>query len=1199
MPRTTRTTFEYFDLSLQTSAAAWRRYRFEEGLLPFRHAPLTMRLRVVADTVNRRHGAAITSAGELNLTALLTRVFRHLIERHFQAHACRIEGDRLLLAGEEIAEPRLVPMLEGFVEFFPPVAVRDGHLSAEKFLKGPAGAENRLATLNELFILAVQNANPAVHRVRELFDDGDLARRTSYRQTLADIDRGLEQQAIGGALGRSLLALLEEPIKAAPDSLQEQLRFVRTRWSEYLPPDLQNEIVTAFDIVAEETRMRGFGPGPTRVIDFRQYQPDYHYPEPEAFTADADWMSNVVLIAKSTYVWLDQLSKRYQRPIVRVDQIPDQELDKLARAGFNSLWLIGIWERSSVSQWIKHMRGNPEALASAYSLYDYIIAHDLGGEEAMAELERRCWQRGIRLASDIVPNHTGLYSRWLKEHPDWYVQLDYPPYPSYRFTGRDLSPDPELTIQIEDGYYDHSEAAVVFKLSDHRDGRVRYVYHGNDGTHMPWNDTAQLNYLIPEVREAMVQTILHIARRFKVIRFDAAMTLAKKHFQRLWFPQPGGGAGVPSRAEHAMTRDDFERAFPKEFWREVVDRVAAEVPDTLLIAEAFWLMEGYFVRTLGMHRVYNSAFMNMLKNEENAKYRLTIKNTLEFNHEILKRFTNFMNNPDEATAVEQFGKGEKYYGVATMLATMPGLPMFGHGQVEGLSEKYGMEYSKAYWDEEVDEGMVREHERRIFPLLRKRYLFSGSQNFRLYDFWGEHGVDEDVFAYSNRCGHERALVVYHNKYAETRGWIRTSAAWAVDPSGNPAWLEQTTLGHAFELKNEEAILYRFREHNSGGQYLRTGRELTEQGLYVELHAYQSQVFLDFRELPASDGAWLQIYRELAGRPAPDLDRLWGRRHYAELIAKTRELTAPATLTALYRKLTDKPIKIKANKEFIDFEQKINYFWTSIIENLSLIGSCAELQRGFAADLAAFERLAGLSGRSKKAQEALSWLRGSLLEPEAAPKTAAAKPKTPTAAAKPEDKAADASLALGGEKGQTQRILLPWLLWHRLQPGADSPDPQASPAHLATRCLFDETLCVNLQAGDSPPFDLTPERAQAEIRLLMLMLEQPPVAAAQELPARLAAFLQNPAGRDYLECNVHQGIEWFNRERFENLVHWSCLLGAFGLSLGEEKNQALLEGIVALHEQGRQLIAKALTIGYQIQPMARHLKEVSRETTRAG
>ena len=53
MARTTQNNFEYFDLSVQTSADAWRRYQLEEGLLPFRHAPLMMRLRVVADTIFR------------------------------------------------------------------------------------------------------------------------------------------------------------------------------------------------------------------------------------------------------------------------------------------------------------------------------------------------------------------------------------------------------------------------------------------------------------------------------------------------------------------------------------------------------------------------------------------------------------------------------------------------------------------------------------------------------------------------------------------------------------------------------------------------------------------------------------------------------------------------------------------------------------------------------------------------------------------------------------------------------------------------------------------------------------------------------------------------------------------------------------------------------------------------------------------
>ena len=44
------------------------------------------------------------------------------------------------------------------------------------------------------------------------------------------------------------------------------------------------------------------------------------------------------------------------------------------------------------------------------------------------------------------------------------------------------------------------------------------------------------------------------------------------------------------------------------------------------------------------------------------------------------------------------------------LITLPGLPMFAHGQVEGLSEKYGMEYKRAYYTESVSYTHLRAHE---------------------------------------------------------------------------------------------------------------------------------------------------------------------------------------------------------------------------------------------------------------------------------------------------------------------------------------------------------------------------------------------------------------------------------------------------------------------------------------------------------
>ena len=260
----------------------------------------------------------------------------------------------------------------------------------------------------------------------------------------------------------------------------------------------------------------------------------------------------------------------------------------------------------------------------------------------------------------------------------------------------------------------------------------------------------------------------------------------------------------------------------------MVDRVAAEVPDTLLLAEAFWLMEGYFVRTLGMHRVYNSAFMHMLRDEDNAKYRLAIKNTLEFDPQILKRYVNFMSNPDEKTAIEQFGTGDKYFGVCTLLSTLPGLPMFGHGQVEGLREKYGMEFRKPKWDEMPDEGLIRGHEWKIFPLLHRRDLFADVEQFFLYDFFTAGGnVDENVFAFSNRVGSERGLIVYQNKFAETRGWIKTSAAFLDKGSGR---LIQRTLAEGLGLPPDGYAI--FRDYVTHLEYIRACSELSQKGMYI-------------------------------------------------------------------------------------------------------------------------------------------------------------------------------------------------------------------------------------------------------------------------------------------------------------------------------------------------------------------------------
>ncbi|MCD4760322.1 alpha-amylase, partial [bacterium] len=520
---------------------------------------------------------------------------------------------------------------------------------------------------------------------------------------------------------------------------------------------------------------------------------------------------------------------------------------------------------------IKQLTGNPEAEASAYSLNSYEIASTIGGGISLDNLRDRCAARGIRLASDMVPNHTGVDSNWIINKPDLFLQMETPSFPSYTYNSEDLSRNPDVGIFLEDHYYNQTDAAVSFKRTDKRTGKSVYIYHGNDGTSMPWNDTAQLNFLNPETRETIIKEIIQVAKQFPIIRFDEAMTLAKKHIQRLWYPKPGTGGDIPGRALYGMDQPDFDKAIPVEFWREVVDRIAAEVPDTLLLAEAFWMMEGYFVRTLGMHRVYNSAFMNMLKLEENCKYRDTIKNTIAFDPEVLKRFVNFMNNPDEDTAIEQFGDGDKYLGVCTLLVTMPGLPMIGHGQIEGFREKYGMEFSRSYRDESPDQRLMNSHYKRIFPLMHKRDLFSESDNFALYDVQGEQGVQESIFAYTNGLRQERALVLYNNSYQSVGGWMMESAPFLKRFPGDERRTITTTLAESLLLTNTTDYYCILKEFNNGLYFIQSSAEIHKRGLHIILKGYESQVFLDIKEIKDIDGIYYRLCEHLNGRGIEDIE----------------------------------------------------------------------------------------------------------------------------------------------------------------------------------------------------------------------------------------------------------------------------------------------------------------------------------------
>lgn len=1147
------------------------RYQFDESLYSLNGNVIFANFHAVrqfAEKINQRRDLVnypeqTVRAGQLNAMGLIDEILHLVVELYRVQINPNVMEQAYAHLQERIGAAELDRALEQFTALFPPLSVYRGEISETDYLAGETdGLSNKAITLEEMLMLWVTNKNPACSPFLELFDEEPLASSTAYLRVILELAAFFEDQPPFGPDQQNLVEMLRSPALAVPHSLSGQLDYIREHWSDLLGSFLYR-LLSSLDLISEEERLRGLGPGPVPipVFDPAALAGMGAEAEVERFSEDREWMPRLVLIAKNTYVWLSQLSKKYDRPIRHLDDIPEEELRQLADWGFTGLWLIGLWERSQASARIKQLGGNQEAIASAYSIAEYRIADDLGGEPAYEALREMAWRYGIRLASDMVPNHMGIDSSWVLEHPDWFIHQDYSPFPSYTFSGPDLSPDSRVSIYLEDHYYTRADAAVVFKRVDNQTGAVQYIYHGNDGTSMPWNDTAQLNYLNPEVREAVIQTILEVARRFPIIRFDAAMTLAKRHYQRLWFPEPGTGGDIPSRAEHAMSREQFNQLMPEEFWREVVDRVSREVPDTLLLAEAFWMMEGYFVRSLGMHRVYNSAFMNMLRNENNAEYRQVIKNTLEFDPEILKRYVNFVNNPDERTAVEQFGKGDKYFGVALLMATMPGLPMFGHGQVEGFAEKYGMEFKRPYWDEQPDPYLMERHRREIFPLLHRRHLFSGVQNFLLYDFFEPGGqVNENVFAYSNSAGGEHALVVYNNRYAEARGWIRTSAGYAVKLPGGDRQIAQRTLAEGLNLHSGPDRFVIMRDSITNLEHIFPSQQLADQGLYLELGAYQYHAFLDIREVSDDASHSLRyLSKYLNGRGVPSIEQ-----------ALRELLLAPV----------QEPFRQIANPGYLGYllNQRLDAEHTTIPEEVLD-------EAGYKLN-ALLSGLQQMTGYDRHQDEIIV---ETLRRLETALKLGSLEAHFPVPGGK-RYLAAVEYLKSGLQEDTARWVaLFSWIFLHNLGrlAGEDGCETRS-------QSWMEEMQLGGLIVRACQEMGL-PENACRTLDLTVYLLigQQAWYSTWGDAPLNelLSHWLSQEDIRRYLGVNRYKDVLWFNKEALEEFTWWMTLLSVMEASPSAEVSaNQFIETLIHSHEIASAILAAAEESGYQVSRLIDGLKK---------
>ena len=311
------------------------------------------------------HRSQPVPASDLYAMELIDEALRILVSRY----APPALMDKAVSHVDQSVGPEPVSVTQKkFVSEFPPEPVYRGEEKVEEYLSKLSNG--RIQTVEELIYVFTHNANPAVSPLLELVDDEPLE-PTAYKSLIASLNTFFAKDAKenadrpGGA--ESLFDILRAPAEASPYSLEGQLQFILEKWGFLLDEKFTARIVRGMDFLREEVIRRNLAHGDFKPDVPLQSFSGGEYQEYERYSPDKEWMPRLVLIAKNSYVWLEQLSRKYGRWIKTLDQIPDEELDLLRDRGFTGLWLIGLWERSRASEKIKQRMGDADAVASAPS----------------------------------------------------------------------------------------------------------------------------------------------------------------------------------------------------------------------------------------------------------------------------------------------------------------------------------------------------------------------------------------------------------------------------------------------------------------------------------------------------------------------------------------------------------------------------------------------------------------------------------------------------------------------------------------------------------------------------------------------------------------------------------------------------------------------------------------------------------------
>jgi hypothetical protein len=347
----------------------------------------------------------------------------------------------------------------------------------------------------------------------------------------------------------------------------------------------------------------------------------------------------------NTRVRLHEIGSTLGRPAT-LDDFPDAELDGLAKAGFDIVWLLGVWQTGAAGlkvslsnkEWLSEYHAtlpdceDCDICSSSFAVYDYHVHQDFGGDAALGRVRQRLANRGMRLLLDFVPNHTALDHPWVMQHPDFYLTG----------TEEQLASQPQNYVRLQTG------------------AGERILAYGRDPYFSGWPDTLQLNYRNPALQTAMLVELQRIATQCDGVRCDMAMLELPEVLQRTW--------GIKAEA----------------FWPKATAAVRGKNPDFLFMAEVYWGLE-WTLQQQGFDYTYDKRLYDRLYDRVARPVREHLMAGLDYQDKLAR----FLENHDEPRAAATF-PAPIHKAAAMITFLTPGLRFFHQGQLQGKKVRISM-----------------------------------------------------------------------------------------------------------------------------------------------------------------------------------------------------------------------------------------------------------------------------------------------------------------------------------------------------------------------------------------------------------------------------------------------------------------------------------------------------------------------------